>query len=275
MRLGGDSRRRLLDAADANLVLHKGWIAQRTAGMEFVEDGRLVVVNTGLPLANFNVALRSRLDAAGAQARVARVVQRFRDAAVPFSWWAGDHDGPAHLPALLADAGLRAEDAAVIMALDLEEIGPAGDGAPELRIEEVRDEAALRHFAEVTVATWTPGDDAVLRYYAAGAPSLLARGAALRFWVGYVDGTPVATAELAVGPGLVGIYNIATLATHRRRGYGAVLTLHPLQVARAEGFHTAILQATPEGERVYRRLGFRPIGRYSIFADPSHSRNRN
>lgn len=270
IRLATTPRERLLDAADANLVLHKGWIAERTAGMELLTGDGLTVVDTGLPLENFNVALRARLEAAEAERRAAAEVERFRDAGLPFTWWAGDHDRPAGLGEHLRAAGLRAEDVPAVMALDLDGDGPWTGGAdpPELRVEVVRDETALRHFAEVTAATWTPGDDTVLRYYAAGAPALLAPGAALRLYVGYAEDEPVATAELAVGPDLVGLYNIATRPSHRRCGYGSTLTRRPLLDARAEGFHTAVLQATPAGERVYRRLGFQPIGHYTVFGGP-------
>lgn len=279
IRLAATSRQRLLDAADANLVLHKGWIAERIAGMEVVAADGLTLVDTGLPLENFNVALRARLDTAEAERRIAAVVERFRGAGLPFTWWVGDHDRPPGLAEHLRAAGLRAEDVPAVMALELDGDGPWLDGAdtdpPELRVEVVRDETALRHFAEVTAATWTPGDDTVLRYYAAGAPALLAPGAALRLYVGYAESEPVATAELAVGPDLVGIYNIATHPSHQRRGYGSTLTRRPLLDARAEGFHTAVLQATPEGERIYRRLGFRTVGRYTVFGGPTGSPNHS
>ncbi len=70
----------------------------------------------------------------------------------------------------------------------------------------------------------------------------------------------MATAELAVSEGVVGLYNISTLAAYRRRGFGTALARQPLLDARERGFRTAVLQAAPDAMGVDRRLGFRSFG---------------
>ena len=65
--------------------------------------------------------------------------------------------------------------------------------------------------------------------------------------------------------GAVGLYGIATLAAHRRKGYGTALTLRPLLDARDEGHTLAVLQASAEGQGVYARLGFLPTGHYTEY----------
>ncbi len=39
-------------------------------------------------------------------------------------------------------------------------------------------------------------------------------------YVGYAEGEPVSTAAVVVGGGVLGVYNVATLPGHQRRGYG-------------------------------------------------------
>jgi len=54
---------------------------------------------------------------------------------------------------------------------------------------------------------------------------------------------------------------VATLPDARRRGLASALVRVALVDAREQGFLTARPQATPVAERLYGRLGFKPVGR--------------
>jgi N-acetylglutamate synthase len=86
-------------------------------------------------------------------------------------------------------------------------------------------------------------------------------------YVGYTDGQPVSTG-LGIRTGrTVGIYNIATLETARRRGYGAAMTMRIVDDGAAEGCDVAILQASDMGRPIYERLGFRTVVEYVGYVD--------
>jgi len=57
-----------------------------------------------------------------------------------------------------------------------------------------------------------------------------------------------------------GLYNLGVHPDARQRGVGTALTLHALAVARECGALRMGLNATPDGERIYRKLGFRSLG---------------
>jgi GNAT superfamily N-acetyltransferase len=58
-----------------------------------------------------------------------------------------------------------------------------------------------------------------------------------------------------------GIYDMAVAPGSRRRGYGRALVLAALALARTEGCHSVTLNATGEGEPLYRSVGFTSLGR--------------
>ncbi|MBV9941727.1 MAG: GNAT family N-acetyltransferase [Solirubrobacterales bacterium] len=59
---------------------------------------------------------------------------------------------------------------------------------------------------------------------------------------------------------IAGIYDMGVRPEHRRRGVGRSLTLAACGMARDAGCTHAVLNATPEGELLYRSVGFRRLG---------------
>jgi GNAT superfamily N-acetyltransferase len=75
------------------------------------------------------------------------------------------------------------------------------------------------------------------------------------------DDENVATAIAFDHRGDCGIYNMSTLETARRRGFGTALTARQVHGAAERGCSTASLQSTAMAERVYAAVGFRALGR--------------
>lgn len=87
----------------------------------------------------------------------------------------------------------------------------------------------------------------------------LVRLAGTRMYLGEVDGEPVSTGLGSTRGGSVAIFNVATPVAHRRRGYGAAVTMQAVQDGFDSGASWAWLQASPLGCPVYERLGFRTV----------------
>ncbi len=86
-------------------------------------------------------------------------------------------------------------------------------------------------------------------------------------YVGYVDGEPVSTAALVIGGEAAGVYNVATLPPHQRRGYGEAVMRYALEKARREhGIERTILQSTPAGYKLYERMGYRTVTKVSVYS---------
>jgi ribosomal protein S18 acetylase RimI-like enzyme len=68
--------------------------------------------------------------------------------------------------------------------------------------------------------------------------------------------------QVIVNPwrGFAGVYNMGVGASHRRRGIGRALTLAACRLGRELGCTHAVLNATPEGELLYRTVGFASLG---------------
>jgi ribosomal protein S18 acetylase RimI-like enzyme len=72
--------------------------------------------------------------------------------------------------------------------------------------------------------------------------------------------TLVGHTVLNVDGGAAGLYDMGVLPRARRRGHGRALTLAALARARDLGCANVTLNATAEGELLYRSVGFRSLG---------------
>ena len=137
---------------------------------------------------------------------------------------------------------------------------PAGTGRRPpvpagLEIRKVDDAETLRDFEHTLVDAYPlPPGSAVLH------PDVLDVG--FDGWVGYVDGSPVATAGSHTAHGLTEVEWVSTRASHRGRGIGAALTWASTTAAPA---HAAVLVATDDGRPVYERLGYVALMRLSMW----------
>ena len=85
-------------------------------------------------------------------------------------------------------------------------------------------------------------------------------------YVGYVDGEPVATAAIVVAAGAIGVYNVATLPAHRRRGFGEAVMRYAIERAREHsGCERTILQATEHGLPLYVSMGYRTVTTVNVY----------
>jgi hypothetical protein len=90
----------------------------------------------------------------------------------------------------------------------------------------------------------------------------------LRGYLGEVDGEPVVTAIGVIAGGALGIFNVATSPSHRRRGYGAAATARAFADGLDAGASWGWLQSSEIGYGVYQRLGFDTLEWWDCWVTP-------
>jgi ribosomal protein S18 acetylase RimI-like enzyme len=69
-----------------------------------------------------------------------------------------------------------------------------------------------------------------------------------------------ARAVVHLGAGVAGLYDVGVATSQRRRGLGTAVTLAACAIARERGVRHVVLNATWDGEQLYRAMGFQSLG---------------
>lgn len=136
-------------------------------------------------------------------------------------------------------------------------------GSPDTGLELIRvtTPAEVEEFEAVSVRGFGTEEDTI-EPGTFHPPSVLA-DEAMHMFIGRVEGRAVAAAMSYVLADVVGVFGVTTVASARRRGYGATVTRAALLVD--TGLPT-ILAPSEEAVKMYRRLGFRSVGALRIWS---------
>ncbi|HXV64720.1 MAG TPA: GNAT family N-acetyltransferase [Vicinamibacteria bacterium] len=259
----------LMEAMEENLLNHVTFLQRRLEGMTVEERDGLVIVDSGLGSDTFNKILHARLWEAHADERIAEALRHFRDVGRPFSWWVGPCSRPLDLEERLRSHGLAAQEYELGMTIALEDIPAQVDIPAVASVRHVTSAKELSDFAAVLAELSDPADENVRAFFEKSKTVVLDDACPMRFYVAHVDGEPAAVSELFHGSGIAGVHMVGTSAKFRRRGLGMALTWTALADGKRLGMHTGMLQASPEGQPLYARLGFRPCGRFVEYTSKS------
>jgi hypothetical protein len=141
--------------------------------------------------------------------------------------------------------------------------GEAPPTPPELRIVEARTADELVAVERVFVEAYPALGVEHLLPGAVFPATLL--GGPFRFWGGYVGGELVSVAAALVCEDLVDVSFVATQPHARRRGYGEAITW---TATLCEPGLPAVLEASDDGRQVYERMGYREVGRMTLWERP-------
>lgn len=148
------------------------------------------------------------------------------------------------------------------MAADMNEVDSWISQVDGLIKETVEDEETLSEWLKIVSTALFRSENSKIDAYAG-----LMRNNEAIFYLGRLNGKPVATSAVFFARGVAGIYWVSTLEDYRSMGIGSTMTAITMMEAVSQGYRIAILQASEMGESVYKKLGFErlsTIGNYTL-----------
>jgi ribosomal protein S18 acetylase RimI-like enzyme len=262
----------LLTAIKANWAEYYTCLG-RAPGSELSVSPHLSWCLTGVPDPFLNVVFRTRLPTSEADELIGATLAYFRTRQVEsLTWWAEAESVCPRLDQVLIGQGLMFEEGGTGMAADLTALPADLPQVAGLTVRLVEDEVGWQDWVQVMRRGFGLPERSERRLYDLFAG--LAGTAPMQSYLASLNGRPVGTAQLFLGAGVAGIYQVTCLAEARRQGIGTAVTWAALRAARAQNYRIAILQASEQGYGVYRGLGFQSYGKLNQYVWTSETRAR-
>jgi GNAT superfamily N-acetyltransferase len=247
---------RPVTAMHANLLRALDRIGHLTARSAVVRDGGWQLIDAGMDLPQFNLALAT--GAGGGVPQPGVPMDWFAERGVRFSFMLRA-PGDERLMRQAQLAGYEVaerEPSMLCSALPPLEPLPAG-----LTVRTVKTPEDIERYGRVDGEAW--------HELTLGIARTVADFPDFTMLLGEADGEPVATSMAVVTGGIVGIYNVQTRPALQGRGIGRAMTLAAIDIGRAARCTAASLQSTAAGVSVYQKLGFEPVYGYVVLRQPA------
>ncbi len=252
----------MLELADLNygeaLREQQRW---NPAGEIVERGGWLIALGADpFPVGFLNAALpMNRQAAVDSRGRLEEIAALFAQRGRGFTIHVPGHYGSALLETCTA-MGLQPFGDTPGMLLEAAVAEPELSHGIELRV--VANQAAARDFAEVSARSYaTMGLPVGVSTRIFAEPERLLQPHVIAV-VAYRHGSPASAAMTILSHGIAGVYWVGTVEEERGAGLGDSCARRVSNAAFERGAAFVVLQASEQGEPIYRRMGYREITRY-------------
>jgi len=257
--IGGFQEKELVQAIEKTYYQDTAALCTSSPGSFLRRETDMTIYASGLPVAIFNGVLGPRFSSKTISKRIEAAMAHFKEIGVPMSWVLGPSSAPKDLESALVMRGLIPGDVTPGMAIDLDDVEPVPTPAG-LKVKQVKDMRSLRICSQAVCDGFEFPKEATHKF------RNILHGNGLdpshRWFLGLMNGRPVATSAMILHEDVAAIYCVATLPNFRGRGIGTAITREPLQVAKSAGYRVAVLEASAKGLPVYERIGFKELCRF-------------
>ncbi|HLZ55730.1 MAG TPA: GNAT family N-acetyltransferase [Ktedonosporobacter sp.] len=237
-------------AIDAGIIAYKSFLCTSSHGQLHQEPGLLWAESDLV-----NAVLYTNLQRDTLPTTIERVRNHFAQRNRSFQWHLGPSSYPKNYGDILLAHGLKHDEDEPGMAVDLQALHEDISLNSNVTVLPVTDHELLEQWLRVWL--FPVPEETVRKYIVGYAPVQLGPTSPLQFYLGLLDGKPVATVCVFYNGKVASIHYVVTLPEVRRQGIGGAMTLMAARAARAKSYQAAVLTASPYGINIYRRLGFR------------------
>jgi GNAT superfamily N-acetyltransferase len=259
----GKPRSDLIQIVDRHTLTVQAWLSSRSPqAAKFIGKG-VKASSTGFKIPLLNLALGCDFpedcSEQDIEKEVQAVIEFFAKRNVPWYWWMNAQPSPSNIGQVLKKNGLKYDGPplpAMLASLsqDKKSLPAYNKNIHVWRACSIVDLQAASRIRRMTFEF--PENEAVTYFEDMPSDWLNDASPAWLFLAGENESEPVSIGAVIEGAGIPGVYAMATLPEHHRKGYGKAILSRLLSEATSTGSQMIALTASEAGFGLYSQFGF-------------------
>lgn len=237
---------RLIDETTADYFLKLGSLSNDNVHDD--EDVKYIITDkwqSRVFLANYNDS--------DADAEIKKIVSYYDGLEPPILWYVSPNTCPENLERHLESNSFVYQGNWKAMATDL--TIHRRYKLPEDMFRVVEDPDGMMEWTEVLVKSFQ-FDEKLSNLYTEYFTRIPLENSKIKYYMGFSDCKPVASAALYAGKNAAGVFYLSTIPEAREKGIGTGMMYHLIDESKNLGYKEMILQASSLGYPIYKRIGF-------------------
>jgi GNAT superfamily N-acetyltransferase len=258
----GKPRDELIQTVERHTLTVQAWLSSRSRRAARFEGKGVKATSTGFKISLLNLALGcdfpAGCSAEDIEQEVKAVIEFFAKRNVPWYWWMNTQPNPKNIGQILEKHGL-AYDAPSLPAMlaSLPHRGTFPAYNETIHVWRASSSVDLQAASRIRrMAFKFPAGEAETYFEDMPSDWLDDVSPARLFLAGATRDSPVSIGAVIEGAGIPGIYVMATLPEHHRKGYGKAILTRLLAEAASAGSQMIALTASKAGFGLYAQFGF-------------------
>jgi len=271
----GKTRDELTAIIDKHTLTVQAWLSSRSPKAETFQGRGIRVSSTGFKIPLLNLALGCNFPPGTSEQEIEEEIETvkalFSRRNVPWYWWMNTSPTPQNIRSLLEKHGLEFDvEPLPAMAASLK-----GDPkyfpryAGHIQVWQAKTIKDLQATSRIRRIAFKFREGEALTYFEDMPADWLENDSVNLFLAGESQSEPASIGALIFDEGIPGIYVMATLPDHHRKGYGKAILTRLLREASLGGNEIVALTASKAGFGLYSQFGFHHIFGFDFYFPPS------
>ncbi len=270
----GKPRDELIQIVERHTLTVQAWLSSRSPQAAKFEGRGVKASSTGFKIPLLNLALGCDFPAESSaeeiDEEIKTVIKFFATRNAPWYWWMNTQPSPKNIGEILEKHGLTYDAPplpAMLASLSHSNTFPAYDET--IHVWRARSIADLQAASRIRRMAFEFPEGEAETYFEDMSSDWLGDASPARlFLAGKDESKPVSIGAVIEGAGIPGIYVMATLPDHYRKGYGKAVLTRLLAEAASAGNQLIALTASEAGFGLYAQFGFYHLFDFDFYSIP-------